>query len=147
MSIASSQASCQCRVAKVLSLSRSYRCKPKKCRQECKKSCPVVKIGKLITSPGPKQRTCVQQHDIISSKLVCAGKLCIEVAPTSKVSWISEELCIGCGICVKVWFEYLSSWDVCVPVTELHDTVSAWHLCLLTKQVVHACRNALLMPS
>lgn len=31
-----------------------------------------------------------------------AGKLCIEVAPTSKVSWISEELCIGCGICVKV---------------------------------------------
>lgn len=23
----------------------SARCKPKKCRQECKKSCPVVKIG------------------------------------------------------------------------------------------------------
>lgn len=35
-------------------------------------------------------------------QLVPAGKLCIEVAPTSKVSWISEELCIGCGICVKV---------------------------------------------
>jgi len=49
------------------------RCKPKKCRQECKKSCPVVKIGKL----------------------------CVEVAPNSKLSWISEELCIGCGICVK----------------------------------------------
>lgn len=31
-----------------------------------------------------------------------AGKLCVEVAPTSKVAWISEELCIGCGICVKV---------------------------------------------
>lgn len=29
------------------------------------------------------------------------GKLCIEVAPTSKLAWISEELCIGCGICVK----------------------------------------------
>ena len=29
------------------------------------------------------------------------GKLCIEVAPTSKISFISEELCIGCGICVK----------------------------------------------
>jgi hypothetical protein len=27
------------------------RCKPKKCRQECKKSCPVVKIGKLPPSP------------------------------------------------------------------------------------------------
>jgi len=49
------------------------KCKPKKCRQECKKSCPVVRMGKL----------------------------CIEVAPTSKIAWISEELCIGCGICVK----------------------------------------------
>lgn len=49
------------------------RCKPKKCRQECKKSCPVVRLGKL----------------------------CIEVAPTSKIATISEELCIGCGICVK----------------------------------------------
>lgn len=49
------------------------RCKPKKCRQECKKSCPVVKIGKL----------------------------CVEATPTSKSAWISEELCIGCGICVK----------------------------------------------
>lgn len=50
------------------------RCKPKKCRQECKRSCPVVKMGKL----------------------------CIEVEPTSKYAKISEELCIGCGICVKV---------------------------------------------
>lgn len=49
------------------------RCKPKKCRQECKKSCPVVRMGKL----------------------------CIEVAPDSKIAFISEELCIGCGICVK----------------------------------------------
>ncbi|KAL1204920.1 ABC transporter E family member 1 [Cardamine amara subsp. amara] len=48
-------------------------CKPKKCRQECKKSCPVVKTGKL----------------------------CIEVTPTSKTAFLSEELCIGCGICVK----------------------------------------------
>ncbi|ESX03551.1 hypothetical protein KL918_004596 [Ogataea parapolymorpha] len=49
------------------------KCKPKKCRQECRKSCPVVKTGKL----------------------------CIEVAPTSKIAFISENLCIGCGICVK----------------------------------------------
>ena len=49
------------------------RCKPKKCRQECKSSCPVVKMGKM----------------------------CIEVTPKSKVAYISEELCIGCGICVK----------------------------------------------
>ena len=50
------------------------RCKPKKCRQECKKSCPVVRMGKL----------------------------CIEAASDSKIAYISEELCIGCGICVKV---------------------------------------------
>ncbi|CAK9292180.1 unnamed protein product [Gordionus sp. m RMFG-2023] len=49
------------------------RCKPKKCRQECKRSCPVNKMGKL----------------------------CIEVTPLSKIANISEELCIGCGICVK----------------------------------------------
>ncbi|CAB9506086.1 sub-family E member 1 [Seminavis robusta] len=49
------------------------KCKPKKCRQECKKSCPVVKLGKL----------------------------CIEVGPTSKLAFIAEPLCIGCGICVK----------------------------------------------
>eukprot|EP01118_Nematostelium_gracile_P013243 TRINITY_DN497_c0_g1_i1.p1 TRINITY_DN497_c0_g1~~TRINITY_DN497_c0_g1_i1.p1 ORF type:complete len:608 (+),score=180.75 TRINITY_DN497_c0_g1_i1:77-1900(+) len=49
------------------------KCKPKKCRQECKKSCPVVRMGKL----------------------------CIEVEPNSKMAFISEELCIGCGICVK----------------------------------------------
>ncbi|KAG1172107.1 hypothetical protein G6F36_011616 [Rhizopus arrhizus] len=49
------------------------KCKPKKCRQECKRSCPVNRMGKL----------------------------CIEVEGTSKISWISEELCIGCGICAK----------------------------------------------
>uniref|UniRef100_A0A8C2P744 ATP-binding cassette sub-family E member 1 n=1 Tax=Capra hircus TaxID=9925 RepID=A0A8C2P744_CAPHI len=49
------------------------KCKPKKCRQECKKSCPVVRMGKL----------------------------CIEVTAQSKIAWISETLCIGCGICIK----------------------------------------------
>lgn len=52
------------------------KCKPKRCRQECKKSCPVVRMGKL----------------------------CIEVSPNSKIASLSEELCIGCGICVKVVF-------------------------------------------
>ncbi|EEH07956.1 ATP-binding cassette protein [Histoplasma capsulatum G186AR] len=45
----------------------------KKCRQECKKSCPVVR----------------------------SGKLCIEVTSESKIAFISERLCIGCGICPK----------------------------------------------
>ena len=43
------------------------KCRPKKCRQECKKSCPVVK----------------------------QGKLCIEVGAKSKLAFISEPLCIG----------------------------------------------------
>lgn len=51
----------------------SDKCKPKKCRQECKRNCPVVRMGKL----------------------------CIEVGPTDKIAYISEELCVGCGICVK----------------------------------------------
>lgn len=29
------------------------------------------------------------------------GKLCIEVTPESKIAFISERLCIGCGICPK----------------------------------------------
>jgi len=51
----------------------SDKCKPKKCRQECKKSCPVVR----------------------------SGKLCIEVTPDSRIAFLSESLCIGCGICPK----------------------------------------------
>lgn len=49
------------------------RCKPKKCSQECKKTCPVNRMGRL----------------------------CIEVTPDSKIAYISETLCIGCGMCVK----------------------------------------------
>ncbi|KAF4724193.1 ATP-binding cassette sub- E member 1, partial [Perkinsus olseni] len=49
------------------------RCKPKKCQLECKKYCPVNRTGKF----------------------------CVEVDRHAKVSWISETLCIGCGICVK----------------------------------------------
>lgn len=56
-----------------IAILNSGKCKPKKCRQECKKSCPVVK----------------------------GGKLCIEVGPKSKIAFISENLCIGCGICIK----------------------------------------------
>ena len=29
------------------------------------------------------------------------GKLCIEVSAAVKTATLSEELCIGCGICVK----------------------------------------------
>jgi len=33
--------------------------------------------------------------------LMALGKLCIEVKSTDKIAFISEFLCIGCGICVK----------------------------------------------
>jgi ATP-binding cassette, sub-family E, member 1 len=56
-----------------IAIINAEKCKPKKCKQECKKYCPVVRMGKV----------------------------CIEVMPTSKIAWVSEELCIGCGICVK----------------------------------------------
>ena len=50
-----------------IAIINAQKCKPKKCNQECKKSCPVVKLGKL----------------------------CIEVGPKSKVAFIAEPLCIG----------------------------------------------------
>eukprot|EP00522_Entomoneis_paludosa_P018034 CAMPEP_0172440996 /NCGR_PEP_ID=MMETSP1065-20121228/1586_1 /TAXON_ID=265537 /ORGANISM="Amphiprora paludosa, Strain CCMP125" /LENGTH=656 /DNA_ID=CAMNT_0013190131 /DNA_START=83 /DNA_END=2053 /DNA_ORIENTATION=+ len=56
-----------------IAIINAEKCKPKKCNQECKKSCPVVKLGKL----------------------------CIEVTNKSKIAFVSEPLCIGCGICVK----------------------------------------------
>lgn len=49
------------------------KCKPKKCRQECRRNCPVVRMGKQA----------------------------IEVSAASKIAYISETLCIGCGICPK----------------------------------------------
>jgi ATP-binding cassette, sub-family E, member 1 len=56
-----------------LAIVNEDRCRPNKCQQECKKSCPVNRMGKI----------------------------CIEVDSTSKLASISESLCIGCGICVQ----------------------------------------------
>ncbi|CRK96957.1 CLUMA_CG010319, isoform A [Clunio marinus] len=56
-----------------IAIVNSDKCKPKRCLLECKRSCPVVRMGKL----------------------------CIEVDKESKIATLSEELCIGCGICVK----------------------------------------------
>ena len=59
-----------------IAIVNSDRCRPKKCRHECKRSCPVVKVGKL----------------------------CIEVSPASKVAWISEDLCIGTSFHSYLWW-------------------------------------------
>jgi ATP-binding cassette subfamily E protein 1 len=50
------------------------KCRPKKCNHECKLKCPVNG----------------------------AGKQCVDIEDIAKVATISEDLCIGCGICVKV---------------------------------------------
>ena len=44
----------------------------------------------------------IGMHGQLRSWIVLTGKLCVEATPASKMAWISEELCIGCGICVKV---------------------------------------------
>ena len=49
------------------------KCKPKKCHLECSRICPINK----------------------------GGKLCIEVTQKDKLAKIAENLCIGCGLCVK----------------------------------------------
>jgi hypothetical protein len=36
-----------------IAIVNSDRCKPKRCRQECKKSCPVVRMGKLCIEVTP----------------------------------------------------------------------------------------------
>ena len=61
-----------------IAIVKTEKCKPKKCNQECKKSCPVVRLGKL----------------------------CIEVGPKSKLAFISEPLCIGKFVLIsrRTWF-------------------------------------------
>ena len=56
-----------------IAIIKQDKCKPKKCHLECKKICPINK----------------------------GGKLCVEVTAADKISQIAENLCIGCGLCVK----------------------------------------------
>ncbi|KAG9104489.1 Fe-S cluster-binding ribosome biosynthesis protein [Ceratobasidium sp. 370] len=66
------------------------KCRPKRCAQECKKAVvPSRKDGLVSWLPAA-----ASANDV-------PGKLCIEVKPTDKIAFLSEVLCIGCGICVK----------------------------------------------
>mmetsp|Transcript_19940 Transcript_19940/g.48334 ORF Transcript_19940/g.48334 Transcript_19940/m.48334 type:complete len:602 (+) Transcript_19940:812-2617(+) len=49
------------------------KCKPARCKMECKINCPVVRMGKF----------------------------CVKVEKNENYAQIEESLCIGCGICVK----------------------------------------------
>ena len=55
-----------------LAIINNDKCKPKKCAQECKKACPVNRQGKI----------CIDIEDM-------------------KIATIADNLCIGCGMCVK----------------------------------------------
>ena len=56
-----------------IAIINSDKCKPKKCALECSKTCPVNK----------------------------QDKQCISVTKNSKICFISEHMCIGCGLCIK----------------------------------------------
>lgn len=67
------------------------RCKPKKCRNECMRICPVVRMGMQ------RANACTDHVTSIKTSL---GK--IECVVVTTVATISEELCNGCNMCVKV---------------------------------------------
>ena len=48
------------------------------------------------------------------------GKLCIEVTAADKIAFISETLCIGCGICPKVGLNIVTLLSTVFPVTLYH---------------------------
>jgi translation initiation factor RLI1 len=90
----------------------SERCKPKKCRQECKKSCPVVK----------------------------QGKLCIEVGSKSKIAFISEPLCIGAYRCehakVQIEMFVMSPTKLTYQLHATHVYIIVSHLFALNRLFV-----------
>lgn len=95
-----------------IAIVKAERCKPKKCNQECKKSCPVVKLGKLCIEVGPKSKMafiseplCIGESPIFieSSEQVSAFFVfhCYFVGESSKHDVYPLLFLLGCGICVK----------------------------------------------
>jgi len=76
------------------------------CRQECKRNCPVVRMGKQwymkILKHTVRVSAVASDVLVLTMHVLCFCTLCsIEVEVSSKIAFISEVLCIGCGICVK----------------------------------------------
>ena len=116
MSLKKGQQETQDKLTRIAIVS-SDKCKPKRCRQECKKSCPVVRMGMYpqidLLLPGPSclplQEEC-RTFRWPKEMLSTTGKLCIEATPDKKIAAISETLCIGCGICAKVRRKFLDTF-------------------------------------
>lgn len=89
----------------------SNRCKPKRCAQECKKVYIYLNaffIRRTMADPLVPVMSCSENgcektlNQGLQDWTHCSvGKLCIEVKSSDKIAFISEFLCIGCGICVK----------------------------------------------
>ena len=59
-------------------------------------------VQEIVSTPIEKLLSDLTDSLICTScPVVRTGKLCIEVTPESKIAFISERLCIGCGICPK----------------------------------------------
>ena len=82
------------------------RCKPKRCAQECKKvrrtvSGQAASADSAAVVSGGENGCGVPSYGTGSVTEHLIGKLCIEVKSSDRIAFISEFLCIGCGICVK----------------------------------------------
>ena len=98
-----------------IAIVNASKCKPKKCNQECKKSCPVVKLGKL----------------------------CIEVGPKSKLAFISEPLCIGTSNKYSIYRRWTSQSRSRVRINS--DVWYVWthimHMLMQYSRLRHLCQK------
>ena len=63
------------------------KCKPNKCKKECMTFCPPQQGGKKV----------IDIEDIGSNNIMNSG----DVSINKKIAKISEQMCVGCGICVN----------------------------------------------
>ena len=68
----------------------------------------IYRVRSSVYAATALGNTLLTDDGILVAKLVLyqslSGKLCIEVTPADKIAVLSEDLCIGCGICSHVSF-------------------------------------------